>query len=240
MSQAEELLNGLSEQDIAAYTVSPETEEHIVIGSDRFIKVPDMLKRIAVQYDHNIETVTFDCPRYWDGIDMSGMKIYINYRLPNGKLGSYIAYNVIVDEVDESMMHFDWTISGDVTIVNGKLEFLVCIKTTDEDGNESTHWNTELNEEMYISEGLECEGSVVTENPAIITELLTRMDGVDSKISGTVPLNTIKYTETATGFDITISGSTNNFLVEKDASGRIIRITNQTLNYVAWEGEYLE
>ena len=55
------------------------SEEHIIIGRDRYITVPEGLKRIAVQYDHNVETVTFDCPRYWDEHDLSTMNIYINY-----------------------------------------------------------------------------------------------------------------------------------------------------------------
>ena len=57
---AEELLDSLSEEEISAYTADSATEEHIVVGADRFITVPDSLKRIAVQFDHNIETVTFD------------------------------------------------------------------------------------------------------------------------------------------------------------------------------------
>ena len=48
-------------------------EPHIVIGYDRVVTVPDQLKRLAVQYDHDIETVTFDCPRYWGKHDMSQM-----------------------------------------------------------------------------------------------------------------------------------------------------------------------
>ena len=60
MSQAEELLNSLSAGD----TTETAIEGHIVIGNDRFITVPEEPKRIGVQYDHNIETVTFDCPRY--------------------------------------------------------------------------------------------------------------------------------------------------------------------------------
>ena len=88
MGQADELLNSLSANNgIYARTVDPSTEEHIVVGDDRVITVPDSLKRIAVQYDHNVETVTFDCPRYWDGLDMSQMAIYINYHLPNKELG---------------------------------------------------------------------------------------------------------------------------------------------------------
>lgn len=157
MSEASELLNSLSEDDIATYTAEPETEEHIVVGEDRFITVPDTLKRIAVQHDHNIETVTFDCPRYWDKHDMSLMKVYINYRRPDGVVGCYVADNVRADETNESIMHFDWTITKNVTVVEGTLTFLVCVREVDAKGYERNHWNSETNDDLYISEGLECD-----------------------------------------------------------------------------------
>lgn len=180
MSQADELLNSLSSDEIAVYSANPETEEHIIIDNNRFISVPESLKRIAVQYDHDIETVTFDCPRYWDGIDMSGMKIYINYMLTNRTKGMYLAKNISIDETDSNIMHFDWTISNNVTLVKGQIAFLVCIKKTDEEGNEENHWNSELNTEMYVSEGLECTEAIISMHPDIITDLLTRMDYVET------------------------------------------------------------
>lgn len=180
MSQADELLEGLSEDEIEALTKDLETEEHIIIGDDRYITVPEALKRVAVQYDHDIETVIFDCPRFWDGLDMSKMKIYINYLRNDGARGSYIAQNITVDETNSDIMHFTWTISRNVTEIKGKLSFLVCIKKTDEIGNEKNHWNSELNQEMTISEGLECEETVVSPYPDVITQLLTRMDGVEA------------------------------------------------------------
>ena len=179
MSQANELLDSLTEDEIAAYTANPATEEHIVIDSaTRKITVPESLKRIAVQFDHNIETVTFDCPRYWDGIDMSTMKIYINYMRPDGKPGSCLAENVSIDESNDTIMHFAWTISGDITQIKGNLSFLICIEQSDDDGYEEYHWNSELNRDMYISEGLECEEPIITAYPAIITQLLVRMEKV--------------------------------------------------------------
>lgn len=177
MSQVDNLLNSLSIDEEAVYTAEPAVEKHIVIGNDRFITVPDELKRIAVQYDHDIETVTFDCPRYWDNHDMSAMQIYINYLLPNGDPGSYIAKNIAVDG---DLMHFDWTISRDVTPYKGNLSFLVCVKKTDTDGNEENHWNSELCRDLYISEGLECSETILSEYPDIITDLLTRMDTVEA------------------------------------------------------------
>lgn len=180
MSQAEELLDSLSEDDVVAYTADPTTEEHIIVGDDRFIIVPEALKRIAVQHDHDIETVTFDCPRYWDEHDMSKMKVYINYMRKDGAMGAYWCENVSVDGDDSNIMHFDWTVSRNVTEVKGELSFLVCVKTTDDEGIETNHWNSELCQDMYVSEGLECLESIVIDYPDVITQLLERMDYVET------------------------------------------------------------
>lgn len=157
MSKAEELLNNaFSSSDVALFANVPD-EAHIVIGSDRYITVPKELKRLAVQWDHDIETVTFDCPRYWDDHDMSQMHIYVNYLRSDGESGVFKAENIKVDETDSSIMHFDWTISRNATEVIGKLIFLVCVKCADEDGKEKNHWNSELCKDCYVSEGLEVD-----------------------------------------------------------------------------------
>ena len=168
MNEAEKLLNSLSEEDISLQLVNPETEPHIVIGEDRIVSVPKELQRIAVQYDHDVETVTFDCPRYWDGLDMSKMSIYINYMRKDRYVACYKATDITVDAADSNIMHFDWTISRNVSEVKGELRFLVCIKKGDAEGYEVNHWNSELNAEMYISEGLEVEPSIFDPYPDII------------------------------------------------------------------------
>ena len=154
MSQVDDILNNLSEDEIALYSAgdTPE-EEHIVVGDDRVITVPDSLKRIAVQWDHDIETVTFDCPRYWDGHDLSTMIIYINYLCPSGYLGTALVENVRVDEANTDLIHFEWTIS-------------------DAYGSNRHHWNSELNREMYVSEGLELPPDFVETHPDILTQIL--------------------------------------------------------------------
>lgn len=158
MSKAEELLNTLAVTDNTNARLSVSDEPHLIIGPDRVVSVPNELKRLAVQFDHDIETVTFDCPRYWDEHDMSQMHIYINYLRPDKETGIFKAQNIVVDETDPSIMHFDWTISRNVSEAPGQLVFLVCIKKTDEEGNEKTHWNSELCKTCYISEGLEIDG----------------------------------------------------------------------------------
>lgn len=176
MSNALEALMGMTNDQVAAYTAHPETEGHIVIGSDRFITVPESLKRIAVQHDHNVETVTFDCPRYWDNRDLSTMKIYISYKLADGTLDSYIGDNVVVDD---DVIHFDWTIEDTVTNVPGAITFLVCAKKTGTDGDLENHWNSELCNSISVSAGMDCVEPVAKEHPDLITQLLERMGIVE-------------------------------------------------------------
>ena len=172
MSEAENLLDTL--------TMDPENEGHIIIDSKRYITVPDELKRIAVQFDHNIETVTFDCPRYWDGRDLSVMKIYVNYKRADNKIGSHWCETVTIDETDPNIIHFDWTISQHTALVKGQISFLVCARIVDEDGVEVNHWNSELNTEMYVSEGLEVSDTIIKAHTDIITQLLIRMEEVEA------------------------------------------------------------
>ena len=176
MSQAEELLTSLNATEL----LSVESEEpHIVIDDNRIITVPDKLKRLAVQYDHDIETVTFDCPRYWDDLDMSQMKIYINYLRSDTYTGTYKAQNITVDETDDTIMHFTWTVSKNVSMVFGKIVFLVCVRKTDESGDEVNHWNSELCKDCYVSEGLEVDGEELKElYPDIIDQWYNEVLGV--------------------------------------------------------------
>lgn len=178
MNEAEKLLNSLSTDDISLQLANPETEPHIVVGEDRFITVPEELRRIAVQFDHDVETVTFDCPRYWDGLDMSDLSIYINYMRKDKYVGCYKATDITVDAVNSSIMHFNWKISRNVSEIMGELKFLVCIKKGDSEGYEVNHWNSELNNEMYVSEGLELGSDYFDAYPDIITQWEDEVDAV--------------------------------------------------------------
>ena len=207
MSQADELINGLSDEEFALYTANPTEEQHIIVDENRIITVPSELKKIAVQYDHNIETVTFDCIRYWDGHDMSTMKVYINYTRSDNYTGCYLADNVRVDEADDSIMHFDWTISRNVTESVGPLTILVCIKMVDADGNEVNHWNSERNTDMIISQGMECGDIIVNKYPDVITYILTDMGNLADLTTGdksslVAAINEVRRTGGGTAYTI--------------------------------------
>lgn len=181
MSQASELLDNLTDEEVAAYSTEVVAEEHIVIDSNRNVIVPESLKRIAVQRDHNVKTVTFDCPRYWNGRDLSTMKIFVNYLRSDKYKDSFPCENPVIDESDDSVIHFDWVITENATFADGTLIFLVCAKRVDEFGMLVNHWNSELCTDMYISEGMDCIETIVAENPDLITHLLTRMDITEAK-----------------------------------------------------------
>ena len=179
------------------------TEPHIRIHDDRTIVVPKELRKIAVQFDHNAETVTFDCPRYWDNVDMSTMTIYINYMRKDGARGQFLAKNVVVDAADNKVMHFDWKLSQNATLVKGPLIFLVCIKNTGANGEELFHWNSERCSDVFVSEGLECDDVIGAIHADIITDLLVRMDKI---LVANSPILDTTLTERGLAADAKITG----------------------------------
>ena len=178
MSQADELLEEELQHNHASGL--GEAEEHVIIGQDRIVHVPDGLKRIAIQYDDNIESVTFDCPRYWDEHDMSEMEARINYMRSDGGLGTYICGKPTVDEDDDTIIHFVWVVSGHVTEVFGALKFVACIVNAQPDGTIMNHWNSELCVDMYVNEGLETTENITVHYADEITRILTRMDDLEA------------------------------------------------------------
>lgn len=152
MSLAENLLNSLDENDYktsATADIEPE-EAHIVIGQDRVIRVPNNLKIIAVKGDKDVETVTVDCVRYWDGNDLSNFAIYVNYTLPDGSDGTYVPQTITrFDDI----FSFDWTIGREITHTKGGLTFWIVAKLTDENEILIKQWSSLQNSELTIAQG---------------------------------------------------------------------------------------
>ena len=58
-------------------------DQHITVGADRVITVPDALKEVMMQYDHRITTYTFDLPRYYKSPDCISEIGRTDWRLPD-------------------------------------------------------------------------------------------------------------------------------------------------------------
>ena len=223
MSQAETMLNNLSDDEIAVLMAGSNEEEHIVIGGDRFITVPASLRRIAVQGDKDVETVTFDCPRYWDGLDISQWKIYVNYMRSDGYPDSYPVKNTCVDQANPDTIHFDWTIDRGVTEIKGSLSFLVCAREVDYDGNLLRDWNSELNTEMYVSQGLEVQETILRQYPDLVTQILIVADRANNIAAA--------LEEHLANGDFTLGLP----IVTEADNGRILRVANGV-----WTADQLE
>ena len=131
------------------------SKPHIVIDDDRIITVPDELKEVAVQYDHNITTLIFDCPRYWDGHDLSKTTLCVNYIRPDGEKGARYVKNMVIDADNSSIIHFEWPIANHLTQKAGPVTFTVC-STGELDDDDSIHWSSRINKDLIIVQGLAC------------------------------------------------------------------------------------
>lgn len=187
MGQAEELLNSLA-------GATPYVEaDYVTIGKDRFMVVPDNLKKLGVSPDHGVNTIHFVGPRYSEnGSDLSEMSIWVNFMRSDDYPDSCRCTNVKVDADDETLLHYDWEISRNVTEVHGNLTILVCAKEVDEAGIEKDHWNSELNRDFYVSEGLEVQDSVISQYPDLIEYMLLRVATVENKTTKAYVLNCVK------------------------------------------------
>ena len=178
MSQAEELLRGLS----AGATTYSEEVDYVSI-ENRFLIVPAHLQKLGVASDHKVNTIHFVGPRYSEnGTDLSKMNIWVNYRRSDEYEDKALCTNVKVDATDDTLLHYDWLITRNVTEIDGNITVIVCAKETDGAGNEDEHWNTELYTEFYVSEGMEVDGDgIINQQPDLVDSMLDRINTVENK-----------------------------------------------------------
>lgn len=176
MTEAEKLLATLDVNDPKLLPIPSKDDGYIIIGEDRIITVPDALKRIAVQYDIDVEAVMFECPRYFNGIDLTKLDLYVNYIRADGGPSSYHIEDVTINPENDKQIHFTWLVGGYLTEVAGNLQFIVSGSKTDESGNVVNKWNTEINSDLYIPKSIGSAEHVAALYPDIVTQLLTRLE----------------------------------------------------------------
>lgn len=183
MSLAEEMLATMPLSDDSS-TVLEDEEGHIVINESRQAIVPNELKIIAVTGDKDIETVTFDCVRYWDGHDLSTFAIYLNYVLPDMSTGTYIPKSIVAEN---DVFHFDWEIKNNITEKSGGIVFAVtAVKTkTNEEGQTvvDKQWSSLPNSDCSIALGLNIANVPDTEETQ---DILAQMSAILEQIHANV------------------------------------------------------
>ena len=160
------------EEALAASVVEPVNDIFEIDPETRVITVPASEKLFGVANDGNSERKHFRCPKIvGDNIDLSTMHLYINYQNANGQKYPYLVEDI---RTDGDYITFSWLIGPDVVAYKGQIKFIVCAKKGD---GTIPEWNTTIAEGTVL-EGLEATDAVVSRNPDIIEQILTRLDNV--------------------------------------------------------------
>lgn len=202
MSLAEQMLDTMSVSEDSESSLVDE-EPHIVIDESRIAIVPAELKTIAVTGDKDIETVTFDCVRYWDGNDLSTFAIYLNYVLPDMRTGTYIPKEVVTSEGDP-FYHFDWKIKNNITQKSGKISFAItAIKTRKEQNGAifvDKQWSSIPNSDCSIALGLNISNvPSEEESEDILSQMSAILEDLQSNLTELVYSNVVQ----SSGYDTT-------------------------------------
>lgn len=160
------------EEALEASGAEPVNDIFLINPETRTITVPETEKIFGVSHDGNTERKHFRCPKVvGDNIDLSTMHLYVNYQNANGDKYPYLVEDV---QTDGDYITYSWLIGPDVVAYKGQIKFIVCAKKGD---GTIPEWNTTIAEGTVL-EGLEATDAVVSRNPDIIEQILTRLDNV--------------------------------------------------------------
>lgn len=163
----------LEEALSAAQTNDTGADEVITIDNDlRKITIPASITLLGVVSDENVQTLHFQMPKTYKGLDLSEFAIRINYMNANN-VGD--VYAVDDNEVSGDNITFTWTVGRVACMYKGNTKFIVCLKKKDASGNVLKEFNTSL-ASLPVLEGLETTEAVVAENPDIIEQILTKIE----------------------------------------------------------------
>lgn len=185
---AEEVLKLMSVDADDVCVIDPET---------RVIQVPEKNRILGVVSDEKAERIYFQCPKIvGDNIDLSSLGLRVNYQNANGDKDAYVIDDV---KISGDNITFSWLLSRKVTMYKGVVSFIICAVKTGSDGKISNEWNTTLNKDYTVLEGLEVTDEDISEEEAEIIqqliaqsmEKLTEMSvAIDNAKTATATANT--------------------------------------------------
>lgn len=137
-----------------------------------------------VQFDHNSERKTFECPRFVEGHDMLNCnKVIVNY-LDNDLPGVYEVDDLTMKDTNTVM--FSWLISSNATQKTGNIFFAITFMCVQTNGDVTYRWNTAINQGLKVIEGMNQNSTIVYDNVDILEQwkqqLFGTSDGEISKI----------------------------------------------------------
>lgn len=192
MSQAEALLNTLSETAVEHKHVVPDSDTYFLINPyTREIENTTYNKTVLMRGDHNSERFTFEIPRYVDGHDMSlcnrvivhfdnvGESIYDVY--------SDIAYmtDLRINPDNPETVISSWLIRREATQIVGILSFSLQYQCVE--GEEITYeWNTDSYDEIEIRKSKNNGEGAIIQYTNVLEEWRSRLFGAGDSVMANI------------------------------------------------------
>lgn len=182
-------------------------------------------KLVLIQYDHNSEQFTFECPRFVDGHDMTLCnKVEVHYiNTGTGKdrsTGIFEADIPVVSEDNPNAVTFTWLVSNNATQYVGKLNFVIRFSCVGDEGVVEYAWNTGIYSDIAIAPSI-YNGEVFVEEYVDILEQW-KQDLYSEGVKITSVEQTVTSTEDSGKNVITMTmtdGSTHEFQIQNGARG---------------------
>lgn len=162
-------------------------DPHFIINPISREIVNNSKKTDLIQFDHNSERITFECPHFIEGHDMTFCnKVVIDYSVGESK-GVYEVNDLTVKENDSDTVVFTWLISSNVTTTLGKIKFALTFKCVLPDGTVTYKWGTKRNDTLQCLETEQGNAWVAYDYPDILEQWKTKIfDARDNSVKDIV------------------------------------------------------
>ena len=81
--------------------------------------------QINITQEENSQYIPFRMPRYYDGVDLSRMMIFIRYARATSKSNEGLTYSVVNVQANEEYIRFGWLIDKRITSITGEVKFQI-------------------------------------------------------------------------------------------------------------------
>ena len=153
-----------------------DADHHFIINPEsREITNAGLNKKMLIQMDHNSERFSFEIDKIIEGHDMSlcnNVEVhYVNTATASREksLGVYEIADFAVSETDNTKLVGTWLVSSNATIHAGTLSFMISFMCVEE-GDVVYRWNTQINNTITVSAGINNGEALSGILPDIIAE----------------------------------------------------------------------
>lgn len=157
---------------------------HGIVDSDKCFVIDPITRTITntsekvklIQFDHDSERFTFECPRMIEGHDMTLCNsvrvqyINLNKRTGEDSCGVYEVEDLAVDSEDSTVVKFSWLISRNATKFVGTLNFLIDFRCVSDDGTVAYAWHTDIFKGVTVSAGMNNDETIEEKYPDILEQ----------------------------------------------------------------------